>query len=118
MSSIKYIGKQIQRRPLTISGSDSSTFLKVEQASSGSTAIYTNNITNPDYVYYIGDKHLFTSLVRNITYNKKITIKVKLFLSIVYKCSQFSCTSCMLFEPPHIGARMAQNRKSEKKILK
>jgi hypothetical protein len=46
MSSIKYIGKQIQRRPLTISGSDSSTFLKVEQASSGSTAIYTNNITN------------------------------------------------------------------------
>ncbi len=46
MSNIKYIGKQLQRNPLTISGSDSSTFLKVEQATSGSTAIYTNNITN------------------------------------------------------------------------
>ena len=43
---MKYIGKSIQRQPLTISGSDSSTFLKVEQAASGSTAIYTNNITN------------------------------------------------------------------------
>ena len=39
--------------------------------------IYTDNITNPDYVYYIGDKHLFTSLVRNITYNKKINVKFK-----------------------------------------
>ena len=46
MSNIKYIGKRIERRSLTISGSDSSTFLRVEQASSGSTAIYTNNITN------------------------------------------------------------------------
>ena len=43
---MKYIGKSIQRQPLTISGSDSSTFLKVEQAASGSTAIFTNNITN------------------------------------------------------------------------
>jgi len=43
---MKYIGKSVQRRPLTISGSDSSTFLRVEQAASGSTAIYTNNITN------------------------------------------------------------------------
>ena len=43
---MKYIGKSIQRQPLTISGSDSSTFLRVEQATSGSTAIYTNNITN------------------------------------------------------------------------
>lgn len=43
---MKYIGKSIQRKPLTISGSDSTTFLRVEQAASGSTAIYTNNITN------------------------------------------------------------------------
>ena len=43
---MKYIGKSIQRHPLTISGSDSSTFLRVEQAASGSTAIFTNNITN------------------------------------------------------------------------
>jgi hypothetical protein len=43
---MKYIGKSIQRQPLTISGSDSSTFLRVEQAASASTAIYTNNITN------------------------------------------------------------------------
>ena len=43
---MKYIGKPIQRQSLTISGSDSSTFLRVEQAASGSTAIYTNNITN------------------------------------------------------------------------
>jgi len=43
---MKYIGKTIERKPLTISGSDSSTFLRVEQATSGSTAIYTNNITN------------------------------------------------------------------------
>ena len=46
MSTLKYIGKQIQRQSLTISGSDATTFLRVEQASSGSTAIYTNNITN------------------------------------------------------------------------
>jgi hypothetical protein len=46
MSNIKYIGKRLERRSLTISGSDSSTFLRVEQASSGSTAIFTNNITN------------------------------------------------------------------------
>ncbi len=43
---MKYIGKQILKRPLTISGSDSSTYLRVEQAASASTAIYTNNITN------------------------------------------------------------------------
>ena len=43
---MKYIGKQIQRRSLTISGSDATTFLRVEQAASGSTAIFTNNITN------------------------------------------------------------------------
>ena len=43
---MKYIGKSIQRQPLTISGSDSSTFLRVEQAASASTAIFTNNITN------------------------------------------------------------------------
>ena len=41
-----YIGKEIRRRPLVISGSDSSTFLKVEQKDSGSTAILTNNIQN------------------------------------------------------------------------
>ena len=46
MSTLKYIGKQIQRQSLTISGSDATTFLRVEQAASGSTAIYTNNITN------------------------------------------------------------------------
>jgi hypothetical protein len=43
---MKYIGKPIRRQPLTISGSDSTTFLRVEQAASGSTAIFTNNITN------------------------------------------------------------------------
>ena len=41
-----YIGKEIRRRPLVISGSDSSTFLKVEQKDSGSTAIFTNNVQN------------------------------------------------------------------------
>ena len=41
-----YIGKEIRRRPLVISGSDDSTFLRVEQADSGSTAIFTNNIQN------------------------------------------------------------------------
>ena len=39
-----YIGKEIRRRPLVISGSDDSTFIRVEQADSGSTAIFTNNI--------------------------------------------------------------------------
>ena len=41
-----YIGKEIRRNPLVISGSDNSTFLKVETAASGSTAIFTNNIQN------------------------------------------------------------------------
>jgi len=41
-----YIGKEIRRRPLVISGSDDSTFLRVEQADSGSTAIFTNNVQN------------------------------------------------------------------------
>ena len=41
-----YIGKEIRRRPLVISGSDDSTFLRVEQADSGSTEIFTNNIQN------------------------------------------------------------------------
>ena len=41
-----YIGKEIRRNPLVISGSDNSTFLKVETAASGSTAIFTNNVQN------------------------------------------------------------------------
>ena len=41
-----YIGKEIRRRPLVISGSDDSTFLRVVQADSGSTAIFTNNVQN------------------------------------------------------------------------
>ena len=41
---MSYIGKEIRRQPLVITGSDSSTFLKVEQKDSGSTAIQTNNI--------------------------------------------------------------------------
>ena len=41
-----YIGKEISRNPLVISGSDNSTFLKVETAASGSTAIFTNNVQN------------------------------------------------------------------------
>ena len=43
---MSYIGKEIRRQPLVITGSDSSTFLKVEQKDSGSTAIQTNNIQN------------------------------------------------------------------------
>ena len=43
---MSYIGKEIRRQPLVITGSDSSTFLKVEQKDSGSTAIFTNNIQN------------------------------------------------------------------------
>ena len=43
---MNYKGKEIRRNPLVITGSSSTTHLKVEQAASGSTAIYTNNITN------------------------------------------------------------------------
>ena len=43
---MSYIGKEIRRQPLVITGSDSSTFLKVEQKDSGSTAIFTNNVQN------------------------------------------------------------------------
>ena len=43
---MKYFGKEIRRSPLVITGSSSTTHLKVEQAASGSTAIHTNNITN------------------------------------------------------------------------
>jgi len=43
---MSYIGKEIRRQPLVITGSDSSTFLKVEQKDSGSTAIFTNNMQN------------------------------------------------------------------------
>ena len=43
---MSYIGKEIRRQPLVITGSDSSTFLKVEQKNSGSTAIFTNNVQN------------------------------------------------------------------------
>lgn len=43
---MNYKGKEIRRSPLVITGSSSTTFLKVEQAASGSTAILTNNITN------------------------------------------------------------------------
>ncbi len=46
MSNFNYKGKEIRRSPLVITGSSSTTFLKVEQADSGSTAILTNNITN------------------------------------------------------------------------
>ena len=46
MSNFNYKGKEIRRSPLVITGSSSTTFLKVEQAASGSTAILTNNITN------------------------------------------------------------------------
>jgi len=43
---MKYFGKEIRRSPLVITGSSSTTHLKVEQSATGSTAIYTNNITN------------------------------------------------------------------------
>ena len=43
---MKYIGKEIRRSPLTITGSDNSTFLKVEVANTSSTAIFTSNIEN------------------------------------------------------------------------
>ena len=43
---MKYLGKDIRRQTLVITGSDSNTFLQVEQAASGSTAIKTNNIQN------------------------------------------------------------------------
>ena len=43
---MKYFGKEIRRSPLVITGSCSTTHLKVEQAATGSTAIYTNNIQN------------------------------------------------------------------------
>ena len=43
---MKYFGKEIRRSPLVITGSSSTTHLKVEQAATGSTAIYTNNIQN------------------------------------------------------------------------
>jgi len=46
MSNFNYKGKEIRRSPLVITGSSATTFLKVEQAASGSTAILTNNITN------------------------------------------------------------------------
>ncbi len=43
---MNYKGKEIRRNTLVITGSSSTTHLKVEQAASGSTAIFTNNITN------------------------------------------------------------------------
>ena len=43
---MKYFGKEIRRNSLVITGSSSTTHLKVEQAATGSTAIYTNNIQN------------------------------------------------------------------------
>ena len=43
---MKYFGKEIRHNSLVITGSSSTTYLKVEQVASGSTAIYTNNITN------------------------------------------------------------------------
>ena len=46
MSNLNYKGKEIRRNSLVITGSSSTTHLKVEQAASGSTAIFTNNITN------------------------------------------------------------------------
>ena len=43
---MKYIGKEIRKNPLTITGSDNSTFLKVDVANTSSTAIYTSNVQN------------------------------------------------------------------------
>ena len=43
---MKYIGKEIRRSPLTITGSDNSTFLKVDVANTSSTAIFTSNVQN------------------------------------------------------------------------
>ena len=43
---MKYFGKEIRHNSLVITGSSSTTHLKVEQAATGSTAIYTNNIQN------------------------------------------------------------------------
>tara|TARA_R100001509_G_scaffold298_2_gene251 strand:- start:1229 stop:3580 length:2352 start_codon:yes stop_codon:yes gene_type:complete len=43
---VNYLGKEIRRQTLVITGSDNNTFLQVEQADSGSTAIKTNNIQN------------------------------------------------------------------------
>ena len=43
---MNYLGKEIRRQTLVITGSDNNTFLQVEQADSGSTAIKTNNIQN------------------------------------------------------------------------
>ena len=46
MGELSYLGKKISKQTLVITGSDSNTFLQVEQADSGSTAIKTNNIQN------------------------------------------------------------------------
>jgi len=43
---VKYFGKEIRKNPLTITGSDNSTFLKVDVANTSSTAIYTSNVQN------------------------------------------------------------------------
>ena len=43
---MKYFGKEIRHNSLVITGSSSTTHLKVEQSATSSTAIYTNNITN------------------------------------------------------------------------
>jgi len=43
---VKYLGKEIRKNPLTITGSDNSTFLKVDVANTSSTAIYTSNVQN------------------------------------------------------------------------
>ena len=43
---MKYFGKEIRKNPLTITGSDNSTFLKVDVANTSSTAIYTSNVQN------------------------------------------------------------------------
>ena len=44
---MSYIGKEIRRQPLVITGSDSSTFLKVEQKDSGSTTTIQTLFTCP-----------------------------------------------------------------------
>jgi hypothetical protein len=43
---VKYLGKEIRKNPLTITGSDNSTFLKVDVANTSSTAIFTSNVQN------------------------------------------------------------------------
>ena len=43
---MKYFGKEIRKNPLTITGSDNSTFLKVDVANTRSTAIFTSNVQN------------------------------------------------------------------------